>query len=106
MSSLSSPTTAAKAASLNIFFSRPRPANKAGSLRVWKNRERYDDPKRIENAIRALPEEQYHELRRWFLERECEKWDAHIDADSASGALDFLLKGALDEKAKGKLQDL
>ena len=45
----------------------------------------------IEMAIDALPDEEYSELRRWFLERDWAKWDRQIEADSASGKLDFLL---------------
>jgi len=45
----------------------------------------------IEMAIDALPDEEYSEFRRWFLERDWAKWDRQIEADSTSGKLDFLL---------------
>ena len=45
-------------------------------------------------------------MRRWFSERDWEKWDRQIEADSESGKLDFLIKEALDAKAKGKLKRL
>ena len=60
----------------------------------------------IKAAIEALPDEDYAQLRRWFSEKEWEEWDQQIDADSQSGKLDFLVKEALDEKAKGRLKEL
>jgi predicted esterase len=61
---------------------------------------------KIKAAIKGLGEEEYNQLRRWFSERDWEKWDRQIESDSESGKLDFLLNEALDEKAKGKLKDL
>ena len=58
---------------------------------------------KIKAAIEALAEEEYSQSRRWFAERDWEKWDRQIESDSESGKLDFLLKEALDEKAEGKL---
>jgi hypothetical protein len=60
----------------------------------------------IKSAIENLPEEDYVELRQWFLEKDWQEWDKQIEEDSESGRLDFLIKEALDEKAKGKLKDL
>lgn len=60
----------------------------------------------IQAAIESLPEKEYARLRRWFYEREWEKWDRQIEADSESGKLDFLIKEAFDEKAKRKLNKL
>ncbi len=60
----------------------------------------------IEMAIDALPEEEYIELRRWFLERDWAKWDRQIEADSASGKLDFLVREAREGKDKGTLKPL
>jgi hypothetical protein len=60
----------------------------------------------IEMAIDALPEEEYNELRRWFLERDWAKWDRQIEADSASGKLDFLVREAQEAKDKGTLKPL
>lgn len=60
----------------------------------------------IKSAIEKLPEEDYIELRRWFSEKDWQEWDKQIEEDSESGRLDFLIKEALDEKAKGKLKDL
>lgn len=60
----------------------------------------------IKAVIEALPEEDYVQLRQWFSEKDWEKWDREIEENSASGRLDFLIKEALDEKAKGKLKNL
>ena len=61
---------------------------------------------KIKEAIEALPEEEYVQLRQWFSEKDWEKWDRQIETDSESGQLDFLIREALDEKAKGKLKEL
>lgn len=60
----------------------------------------------IEKAIDALPEEDYVHLRQWFSEKDWQKWDRQIEADSGSGKLDFLLKDALEAKAKNLLREL
>jgi hypothetical protein len=61
---------------------------------------------KIKAAIEALPEEEYVQLRRWFSEKDWEKWDRQIESDSESGKLDFLVKEAFDEKEKGNLKEL
>jgi hypothetical protein len=61
---------------------------------------------KIKAAIEALGEEEYHQLRLWFSEKDWEKWDRQIESDSESGKLDFLFNEALNEKTKGKLKDL
>ena len=60
----------------------------------------------IQVAIESLPYEEYSRLRQWFSERDWEKWDRQIEADSESGKLDFLIEEALTEKAKGSLKEL
>lgn len=57
-------------------------------------------------AIETLPQGDFARLRKWFSEKDWEQWDKQIEADSQSGKLDFLVREALDEKAKGKLRDL
>jgi len=61
---------------------------------------------KIEAAIESLSEEEYVHLRKWFSEKDWGKWDRQIEADSETGKLDFLVREALDEKAKGKLKEL
>ena len=58
----------------------------------------------IKSAIEALPESDYIELRQWFNEKDWDKWDKQIEADSKSGKLDFLIAEAMKEK--GTLKEL
>jgi hypothetical protein len=60
----------------------------------------------IKVAISALPEVDYVRLRQWFTEKDGEKWDRQIEADSKSGKLDFLIAEAFEEKKKGTLKEL
>ena len=60
----------------------------------------------LELAIASLPEEEYCQFRRWFLDRDWEKWDREIEADSESGKLDFLLHEAAQAKKGNRLKDL
>ena len=60
----------------------------------------------IKAAIEALPQADYVQLRQWFGEKDWEKWDEEIEADSKSGKLDFLIAEALAEKTKGTLKGL
>jgi hypothetical protein len=60
----------------------------------------------IKQAIDTLPEQDYILLRQWFSEKDWQKWDTQIAADSGSGKLDFLLKEALEAKVTNKLKEL
>ncbi|OOP55788.1 MAG: hypothetical protein AYP45_12890 [Candidatus Brocadia carolinensis] len=60
----------------------------------------------IKEVIEALPDEEYIQLRQWFSEKDWEKWDRQIETNSESGQLDYLIREAFDEKAKGKLKEL
>jgi hypothetical protein len=60
----------------------------------------------LEMAIASLPDEEYRAFRRWFLERDWEKWDRQIEEDSTAGKLDFLGKEAREAKQDGRLKDL
>ncbi|MCL5021586.1 MAG: hypothetical protein M1339_08030 [Bacteroidetes bacterium] len=60
----------------------------------------------IKDAISLLPEEEYARLRQWFSEKDWEKWDKQIEADSDAGRLDSLIKETAEEKHNGKLSDL
>ena len=60
----------------------------------------------IQVAIESLPYQEYIRLMQWFSERDWEKWDRQIEADSMSGKLDFLIEEALNEKAEGILKEL
>ena len=52
----------------------------------------------LEMAIASLSDEEYREFRRWFLERDWERWDRQIDEDSKAGKLEFLVEEALEAK--------
>lgn len=56
--------------------------------------------------IEQLPEEEFTELVRWLSEKDWQRWDKEIEADSEAGKLDFLVREALDAKAKRSLKDL
>jgi hypothetical protein len=60
----------------------------------------------IQEAIEALPREEYVRLRNWFAERDWKQWDRQIEEDSEAGRLDFLIEEALEEKTKGRLKGL
>ena len=60
----------------------------------------------IQQAILALPQDDYVRLRKWFGELDWNKWDEQIEADSKNGKLDFLVDQAMDAKANGTLLDL
>lgn len=60
----------------------------------------------LKTEIERLPNEEFTELVRWLSEKDWERWDKEIEADSDSGRLDFLMREALEEKAKGTLKDL
>ena len=56
--------------------------------------------------IEKLPSEEFAELFRWLSEKEWESWDKEIEADSQAGRLDFLVREARQEKAKGTLKEI
>ena len=60
----------------------------------------------IQEAILALPDNDYAQLRQWFSELDWEKWDREIEADSEAGRLGSLVAEALEAKENGTLQEL
>jgi Fe-S cluster biosynthesis and repair protein YggX len=60
----------------------------------------------LKAEIESLPSEEFAEIFRWLSEKDWERWDREIAADSEAGRLDFLEREAREEKAKGKLRDL
>jgi hypothetical protein len=60
----------------------------------------------LEKAIDNLPEEEHRRFRRWFMEKDWERWDRQIAEDSRAGELDFLVKEALDAKKGNGLREL
>lgn len=60
----------------------------------------------IQKAIMELPEAEYTELRRWFLDQDWEQWDREFEEDVKAGRLDALAAEALEAKANGDLLPL
>ncbi len=60
----------------------------------------------LQREIELLPELDYMNLRRWFAERDWERWDRQLESDVATGKLNFLLEEAATAKALGNLRDL
>lgn len=60
----------------------------------------------LKTEIEKLPPEEFSQLVRWLTEKDWESWDREIEADSENGKLEFLVREALDAKAKGTLKDL
>ncbi len=60
----------------------------------------------IKASIERLPESDMAELFRWLREKDWERWDQQIEADSRAGRLDFLVREAQQAKAEGGLEDL
>ncbi len=60
----------------------------------------------LKAEIERLPGEEFAELFRWLSQKDWERWDKEIEADSQTGRLDFLVREAQEEKAKGTLKDL
>jgi len=59
----------------------------------------------IMEAINKLSEKEYSQLRRWFWEKDQQKWDKQIEMDSASERINFLIKEALDEEYERMIRE-
>jgi len=59
----------------------------------------------LETAVDSLTPEEYTRFRRWFLDRDWEKWDQEIAEDAEVGRLDFLVREAIEAKNREKLRD-
>jgi hypothetical protein len=60
----------------------------------------------LQMEIEALSQEDFLRLRRWFAEKDWERWDRQLELDVAAGKLDFMLEEALAAKKQGKLREL
>ena len=60
----------------------------------------------IKEDIESLPENDFIQLRKWFSDKDWEKWDRQIKEDSREGKIDFLMEEALEDKKKGKLRTI
>lgn len=60
----------------------------------------------LKTEIKMLSDEDFVRLRRWFAEKDWERWDQQLETDSASGKFDFLLEEAMRAKQEETLQEL
>jgi hypothetical protein len=56
----------------------------------------------IERAVAKLSRDEFSEFECWFDQGRNRKWDQRIEADSKSGALDFLLREVEEDVANGR----
>ena len=59
----------------------------------------------IENAIDHLKPAERAQVAAWLARKEAQDWDAQMDADDATGKLDFLFREAADERESDQLRD-
>ncbi len=60
----------------------------------------------LQEAVLALPDDDYARFRQWFSELDWKKWERRIEEDSEQGKLDFLVAEAREAKEKGTLRKL
>jgi hypothetical protein len=60
----------------------------------------------IQAEIEQLSQDEFIRLRRWFAEKDWERWDEQLEQDITTGKLDFLLEEARLAKTKGRLREL
>jgi hypothetical protein len=60
----------------------------------------------LKAEVERLPSEEFSEFFRWVSEKDWERWDREIEADSDAGRFDFLRREAREAKAKGNLKAL
>ncbi len=60
----------------------------------------------LKAEITMLTDEDFARLRRWFADKDWERWDRQLEADVAAGKLDFLLNEAKIAKKQNLLQEL
>jgi hypothetical protein len=60
----------------------------------------------LKTEIEMLSDEDFERLRRWFAERDWQRWDRQLEEDVAAGKLDFLLKKGLKAKQEKLLASL
>jgi hypothetical protein len=59
----------------------------------------------IKSAVRELSPQELAELAKFIAEQDNTAWDTEMEADAASGKLDFLFEEADRERAAGQLRD-
>ena len=61
---------------------------------------------KLQQAILALPSDDYRKLRNWVIDYDNELWDREMEEEAAAGRLDFLAEEAKEAKRRGELYDL
>jgi hypothetical protein len=56
----------------------------------------------IEEAIKALPRDDFYRLRDWVQQRYEDEWDQEFEEDAISGRLDSIAQQALAEHRAGR----
>ena len=95
--------------SRKIWMMPPQAAISSGDSALTIQRRKGNTMSKIEELktdIEKLSSEEAAELFRWLSEREWESWDKEMEADSQAGRLDFLVREARQEKARGTLKEL
>lgn len=64
------------------------------------------DVEKLEREVAALAEPELAEFRRWFAAFDATVWDAQLEADAESGALDRLADEAITEHLAGRSRPL
>lgn len=54
----------------------------------------------LQIEIEALPENDFARLRKWFIDRDWERWDRQLETDVATGKLDFLPEEAMTSRSQ------
>jgi hypothetical protein len=60
----------------------------------------------LKAEIEKLPRDDFAELCPWLATKDWDRWDKEIETDSKAGKLDFLMREAREQKAKGTLKEL
>ena len=83
-----------------------RPSLKDDTPRIFHYRLPMSTVGVIEQAIEALPKEQFEKLAIWFAEKREQAVDAAFEEAIRSGAFDAMAKRALNDHASGKSRPL
>jgi hypothetical protein len=65
----------------------------------------YMSVEEIEQAIRALGEDEFARIAGRIHALEQERWDGELDRDARTGKLDFLIAEAREDRQCGRLKD-
>ena len=74
------------------------PGDSALTRQCWKGNtmSKIDE---LKAEIERLPGEEFAELYRWLSEKDWERWDKQIEADSQAGRLDFLVREGREQSS-------